>query len=103
MLAISPEALRVGCDRARDLFMLNRLQGSAAAAETTAAVFRAHGVDEDMREELARAVADLIPVSGVPALEQAASSAMLAGVLVGLLIADGTTPSDELDLPVVRS
>jgi hypothetical protein len=56
-----------------------------------------------MRYELERAVADLIPVTGVPALERAVSSAVLAGILVGLLIADGTTPSDELDLPVVGS
>ena len=103
MVSISRDALRVGCDRARDLFMLNRLQGSSAAAETAAAVLRAHGLDEDMREELERAGGDLVPVTGFPALEQAASSAMLAGILVGLLIADGMTPSDELDLPGVRA
>jgi hypothetical protein len=103
VLSISPEALRIGCDRARDLFMLNRLQGPEAAAGTLTAVFDGLGIDDDMREELERALADLVPVKGLPALEAAASSAMLAGVLVGLLIADGTMPGDELDVPVARS
>ena len=102
MLEISREALREGCERAQDLFRLNRLQGPAAAAQTTEDVFGALGIDADMREDLARAVADLIPVNGVPALEQAATTAMLAGTLVGLLIADATTPSGELDVPVLR-
>ena len=102
MLEVSHEALREGCDRARDLFLLNRLQGPAAAAQTTEDVFGALGIDADMREDLARALADLVPVNGVPALEAAASTAMLAGALVGLLIADATTPSGELDVPVVR-
>jgi hypothetical protein len=102
MLEISPEALREGCDRARDLFLLNRLQGPAAAARTTEDVFAALGIDPEMREDLARVLADIVPVNGVPALEAAASSGMLAGVLVGLLIADATTPSGELDLPIVQ-
>jgi len=41
-------------------------------------------------------------VNGVRALEAMASTAMLAGALVGLVIADATTPSGELDLPVLR-
>jgi hypothetical protein len=102
VLEISHEALREGCDRARDLFLLNRLQGVEAAAQTTEEVLSALGIDAEMREELARALADIVPVDGVPAVQAAASSAMLGGVLVGLLIADATTPSDELDLPVVR-
>jgi hypothetical protein len=102
MLEISHEALREGCERARDLFLLNRLQGPVAAARTTDDVFAALGIDAEMREDLADALAGILPVDGVPALEAAASSAMLAGVLVGLLIADATTPSDELDVPVLR-
>src|SRR3954471_811039 len=115
MLEISHEALREGCDRARDLFLLNRLQGPAAATQTTEGVFEALGLDADMREDLARALADILPVDGMPVLEAAASTGMLAGVLGaaawggvlggvvgGLLTADATTPSDELALPIVR-
>ena len=102
MLTISDDALREGCDRARDLFLLNRLQGPEGAARTTADVFAALGIDESMRAQLSRALAELVPVNGAPALEAAASTAMLAGTLVGLLIADATTPSGELDVPVVR-
>jgi hypothetical protein len=101
MLEISHEALREGCDRARDLFLLNRLQGPAAAAQTTEDVFEALGIDAEMREDLTRALADVVPVNGMPVLEAAASTGMLAGVLVGLLIADASTPSGELDLPIV--
>jgi hypothetical protein len=102
MLSISEEALREGCDRARDLFLLGRLRGRGAAAETFTAVFEALGVDGEMRAELERTVADLVPVEGVPALEAAAAASLLSGVLVGLLIADSALPSDELDLPVTR-
>jgi hypothetical protein len=102
MLSISQEALREGCDRARDLFMLGRLQGPSAAAGTFTAVFEALGVDVEMRADLENAVADLIPVEGLPALEAAAAASMMCGVLVGLLIADSTLPSDELNLPIIR-
>jgi hypothetical protein len=102
MLSISDEALREGCDRARDLFMLGRLQG-ADAAGTFAAVFAALGVDPRMRADLERAVADIVPVQGAPALEAAATAAMLSGVLIGLLIADSALPSDELDLPTTQT
>jgi hypothetical protein len=102
MLSISAEALRDGCDRARDLFLLTRLQAPGPAAETFTAVFDALGVDTEMRAELERAVADLVPVQGVPALEAAAAASILSGVLAGLLIADSALPSDELDLPVTR-
>src|SRR4051794_39018358 len=99
MLSISGEALRDGCDRARDLFLLGRLQGPGAASETFTAVFEALGVDAEMRAELERAAADLVPVEGVPALEAAAAASILSGVLVGLLIADSALPRDELDPP----
>jgi hypothetical protein len=102
MLSISDDALREGCDRARDLFMLGRLQGPRAAADTFGAVLEALGVDGDMRAELERAAVDLVPVEGVPALEAVAASSILSGVLVGLLIADSALPNDELDLPVTR-
>jgi hypothetical protein len=101
MLSVSEEALRDGCDRARDLFLLGRLQGGAAA-ETFTAVFEALGVDADMRAELERTAADLVPVEGVPAIEAAAAASILTGVLAGLLIADSALPRDELDLPTAR-
>lgn len=43
MLSFSHEALLEGCDRARDPFLLGRLQGPAAGADTFAAVFDALG------------------------------------------------------------
>jgi hypothetical protein len=103
MLSIPHPALREGCDRARDLFLLTRLQGFGAGAETMAAVFHALGVDGDMREELERAVRDLVPVEGAPALEATVAASMMSGVLVGLLIADSALPADGLNLPVSRS
>ena len=102
MLTVSDQALRDGCDRARDVFLLSRLRGLGTGAETLTALFEALGVDTDMREELERAVSDLVPVSGAPTLEAVAAASMVSGVLVGLLIADSALPSDELDLPVTR-
>lgn len=99
MLSISHEALLEGCERARDLFLLNRLQGPALAGETSAAVFSALGVDDEMRADLERALGELIPVKGVPALEATVASSLLSGVLVGLLIADSSLPIDEIDIP----
>lgn len=54
-----------------------------------------------MREGLEQALAEIVPVKGAPVLEATAVTSMLAGVLVGLLIADGEVPVEELDLPVV--
>jgi hypothetical protein len=102
MLSISDAALREGCDRARDLFHLSRLQGPGAAAATFTAVFEGLGIDAEMRAELERTVSDLVPLDGVPALEAAAAASMLNGVLVGLLLADSALPREELDLPVTR-
>ena len=101
MIQISREALREGCERAQDLFMLNRLRGSGEAAAAFDAVYRAHGVDNEMREGLECALSDLVPVKGAPVLEATAVMSMLAGVLVGLLSADSTLPAEKLDLPVV--
>lgn len=41
-----------------------------------------------------------MPVKGAPVIEATTVISMLAGVLVGLLIADSTFPAEELDLPV---
>lgn len=101
MIQISREALREGCERAHDLFLLNRLRDHADAAACFDAVYRAHGIDQDMREGLERALDGLLPVRGEPVLEATGLASMLAGVLVGLMIADSTLPAEELDLPVV--
>jgi hypothetical protein len=100
VIEISREALREGCDRAHDVFLLNRLREHEDAAAGFDAVYRAHGLDRDMHEGLERALDELVPVKGAPLLEATAVTSMLAGVLVGLLIADSALPSEELDLPV---
>jgi hypothetical protein len=99
MIQISTDALDVGCERARDLFLLNRLRAPDEAAVGFAAVYQALGVDSEMRERLDRALVELVPVQGGPILEATAVGGMRMGVLVGLLIADSALPLEELDLP----
>jgi hypothetical protein len=101
VIRIQQHARREGCERAHDLFMLNRLRGEEEAADSFDAVYRALGVDEAVRERLESALQELVPAKGVPALEAASAVSMLAGMLVGLLIADRALPVDELDLGVV--
>lgn len=103
VIRISQHALREGCERAHDLFTLNRLRGHDEAAESFDSVYRALGIDPTMREDLESALHELVPLKGVPALEATSALSMLAGVLVGLLIADSALPVEELDLPVVRT
>jgi hypothetical protein len=103
MLSITDEALRDGCERARDLFLLSRLQGPEDGSRTMSAVFEALGVDEEMRARIERTAGDLLPVEGVPALEAVATASVVSGILVGLLIAESAMPHDELDLPVTPS
>lgn len=100
MIQISPEALREGCDRAHDLFLLNRLRAHNEASASFDAVYEALGLDDEMREGLQIALEELVPVKGVPVIEATVQISMLAGVLVGLLIADSAFPAEELDLPV---
>ena len=64
---------------------------------------RQHGLDADMRKRLERALDELVPVKGAPVLEATAVTSMLAGVLVGLLIADSALPFEGLDVPVAPS
>jgi hypothetical protein len=101
MLTISPDALREGCERAHDLFTLNRLREASDAADSFDAVFEALGFDVDMRRRLQQTLADIVPVKGDPMLEASTTMSMAAGALIGLLIADSALPADELDLPVV--
>jgi hypothetical protein len=103
VLRISAEALRHGCERADDLFKLNGLRDQDEAAACFDAVFEALCVDADMRERLQDALLELVPVRGDALAQAALTGSMLAGVLVGLLIADSAIPSDELELPVVPS
>lgn len=100
MIRISNSGLREGCERAHDLFLLNRLRGQDDAATSFDAVYEALGVTGEMREQLGRALLELVPVRGMAVLESAAVAAMMAGVLVGFLIADSELPCEELDLPV---
>ena len=74
MLTVSHSALRQGCERAHDLFHLNRLNGPDAAAQRFDAVFDALGFDVEMRAELERALIGMLPIRGVPIME--ASMAM---------------------------
>jgi hypothetical protein len=101
MLTISPDALRDGCERARDLFTLNRMRAPSEAAESFDAVFEALGFDAEMRRRLQDTLADIVPVKGDPMLEASTTMSMAAGVLIGMLIADSALPADELDLPVI--
>ena len=100
MIQISEDALRDGCERAHDLFLLNRLRAQDEAAASFDAVYSAFGIDAEMRDELSAALGDLVPFKGAPVIEATAAASMLAGVLVGLLIADSSFPAEELDLPV---
>jgi hypothetical protein len=99
MIQISEDALRDGCERARDLFLLNRLRGHDDAAASFDAVYNALGLDPEMRARLHDVVLDLVPVKGLPVYEATTAVSMMAGVLVGLLIADSAFPAEELDLP----
>jgi hypothetical protein len=100
MIRISDDALRDGCDRARDLFLLNRLRSPEDALAGFDSAFSALGLDDDMRSRLEQTLLDLLPVRGIPMMESMAVAALQAGVLVGLLIADSTLPAEEMDLPV---
>src|SRR5215212_11723137 len=100
MLNIPAESLQEGCERAHDLFMLNRMRPHEAAADSFDAVFEALGFDHTMRAQLQDTLVELVPVKGDPMLEASTTMSMAAGVLIGLLIADSALPADELDLPV---
>ena len=100
MLTITPDTLREGCERAHDLFTLNSLREESQAAQSFDAVFEALGFDSTMRRQLQDELSGLVPVKGNPMLEASTTMSMAAGVLIGLLIADSTLPTDELDLPV---
>lgn len=101
MIQISARALREGCERAQDLFHLNRLRSHDDAVDGFESVYSAFGLDPEMREELQETLLELLPVRGMPLIESTSVLAMQAGVLLGLLIADSELPAEELDLPVL--
>jgi hypothetical protein len=101
MLTISEQALREGAERASDLFRLGRLSSQEDAAAVLQGLWNAFGIGPEQRQELVAHIDRLLPVSGVPEIEAPMAWGMVAGVLVGLLIADSATPLDELgDLPL---
>lgn len=101
MIQISNRALREGCERAQDLFLLNRLRTDQHPDAGLAATYDALGIDAGMRDELQAALRDLVPIKGLPEVEAMTVASMVAGVLVGLLIGDSALPTEELDLPVL--
>lgn len=103
VIQISEQALREGCERAHDLFKLNRLRGHEEAAASFDAVYRALGIDAQMRERLEDALLELVPLNGIALIEATSAQSLLAGVLVGLMIADSALPAEELDLPVTSA
>jgi hypothetical protein len=97
MLQISDEALQQGMDRARDIIVLNRLRGHDDGQAAFTALWKAFGLGDEQRAEMEERLRDMLPVSGIPGVEIPATIGMVAGVLVGLLIADSASPLDELD------
>jgi len=97
MLKISEQEMREGAQRARDVFMLQRLRSPAEAEKGFDALWERFGLDPEQRDELIEHLVDLLPVTGVPEIEGPATWGLLAGVLVGLLIADSATPVDGFD------
>ena len=94
---ISEQEMRQGAQRARDLFMLQRLRSTSEAEAGFDALWERFGIAPEQRDELISHLVDLLPVSGVPEIEGPATWGLLAGVLVGLLIADSATPVDGFD------
>lgn len=99
MLAIDDETLRVGLGRADDLFRLYRLSGNRDAEELLVAVLENFGFDEARRRRLVTALAAMLRVEGDPMIMAVTTSSLLAGVLVGLLIADAALGPDVGTVP----
>jgi hypothetical protein len=65
VIQISEDSLREGCDRAHDLFLLNRLRTHREASASFNAVYEALGLDIEMRQTLECALKELVPIKGV--------------------------------------
>ena len=94
---ITEQEMREGVQRARDLFMLQRLRPAAEAEAGFDVLWQRFGISPESRDELISHLVELLPVSGVPEIEGPATWGLLAGVLVGLMIADSATPVDGFD------
>jgi hypothetical protein len=99
MFQIDDETLRVGLDRAADLLKLHRLSSRQESEELAASVYANFGIDDDRRSELIEALIEMLPISGDPMAEALMASAMSAGVLVGLLIANSSIDTDSDAVP----
>jgi hypothetical protein len=93
MLRLDEETLRLGLERASDLFRLHRLSGFVAAEALEVAVFENFGVDEERRAKLVAALVEMLPVTGDAFAQGLMASSMCAGVLVGLLLAQAAVPA----------
>jgi len=99
MLFVDDENLRIGLERADDLFRLHRMSEFAEAQAIATAVFANFGVDEPKRERLVEALVEMVPSTGDALVHGLMASAMCAGVLVGLMIADAAAPAGSDTVP----
>ncbi len=99
MLSLDSETLRIGLERACDLFRLHRLSSSEEADGLARSVFANFGLDEDSLALLVEAIVEMLPISGEPVAEGLMTSSMCAGVLVGLVLADATLPGSPEAFP----
>jgi hypothetical protein len=90
MLQIDDQTLREGLDRAADLLKLHRLSSHQESQQLAAAVYANFGMDDDRRVALIESLIEMVPISGDRMAEALMASAMSAGVLVGLLIANAS-------------
>jgi hypothetical protein len=99
MFLVDDENLRLGLDRASDLFRLHRLSGFVDAEALEVAVFDNFGIDEERRGKLVQSLVDMLPVTGDPLAQGLMASSMCAGVLVGLLLAQAALPAAADTVP----
>jgi hypothetical protein len=99
MLTVDDETLRMGLERAGDLFRLHRLSAFVDAEAMASAVFANFGLDDEKRELLIEALVDMLPITGDSVVQGLMASSMCAGVLVGLLIADAAVPAGPGAIP----
>ena len=102
MLKITPEALEEGVQRATDIFYLQGLRSRKDAAEEIENIWAAFGVNPEQRERLLLSALAIVPIEGDTEVEAHMLWGVLAGVLIGLIIADSATPLEELDIPTYR-
>lgn len=99
MLFVDDENLRIGLERADDLFRLHRMSEFVDSQAIASAVFANFGVDDQKRYQLVEALVEMLPSTGDPLVQGLMASSMCAGVLVGLLIADAAVPAGPDAVP----